>query len=232
MCTDWTVEQNWPPSVSPALQTRSGCLDKDKSAHPSNVLSAKWCRGEPEDGSISDIASVEVGRPCKLSCDPVLVRECLDALSALLDGTKDGPDVSSEVSEGRGKESCRSKGTEKASSPPPPPSTEMDLRLSTVQVVLELLMSPVVRQGARGDTCTEESSRHTSPGPHQDGVLASWDTLLLSLSRKPDGCPSASLTVGGAQLLSTCGDSTEYAVLPTELELAWRKHLPSSPLDM
>lgn len=184
--------------------------------HPSDVLRSKWCVGKSEDGSVSNTAIVEVGRPCKLSCDPVLIREGLEAVLSLFDAGKDGLLISGR-SKGRGEELAKCVG--------------MELRFSTGQVSLELLPA---KQGAKEAVPTGESSQGPSPEPRPpdgEGALVDWDSLQLSVTCKPGRPPSAVLTVGGAQLLSRCGNSMEHVVLPTELELAWHKNLPSSPLD-
>ena len=203
------------------------------------------------DGGMGSVLSVEISRPCKLSCDPVLVRECAEVLSQLLLARQDrvscdsdslGPHSGGVGSLSSGLQDSEGEGHHRDMSSVVGLVTnadaQLDVRLSSVQVVLEFLSSSITSKSAEaggtsaGAEGAEAGARSTSPVTlDREGVLVAWDTLLLSATHKR-GYPSATVTVHAAQLSSMWEESLVGVVPPTELEVAWRKHVAASPLDM
>lgn len=184
------------------------------------------------------MGSVEVGRPCKLTLDPSLLKASLDTLCCLAGSCELASDVRPHVAETsrQRREGEGELAKTVTSKEPALHGTDMELRLTTSQVVLECCFPPIEasRTNTQQPTCADRSpSSEMPPSDPEDreGVLVAWTSLQLSVSRHR-GRPASNVCVSRIQLSCVRRDGRTSVMPPVELALDWHRHLPSSPLDM
>lgn len=226
---------DWPSSITQILETR---LEKAESNpdHPSDFLKMEWlCEpGDNDTTNVADVITLSLGRRCRLSCDPSLLRQILNLLEAAVSGTEfadSGPKIAHvhQIPEKDGLKTLQKPsgqklekdGLKKAS------LRTTKLCLSTGQVLLELLLS-----GTHGLNEGDESFLSPATELVREGLVLSWDGLDVSVVFKGHREPSATVSSSGCQLASLSGGSAEYIVPPTTVELVLTGHQPSSSLDM
>ena len=203
--------------------------------------------GVGETSGVRKVITVQVGRPCKLSCDPgVLLEGCLGAVTALLDGKGEasGKDVraSGEAiltnSPACGGEGAKEGGDAKSGlleSSQISDGSYTEVQFSTVQVTLELSVptecstsklstpvlthAPVTHSGAHSDG--------QAPGELQRPLVLSWEGLDCSFNGREGRAVCSRIQ------LSSLGEAgRQYIALPTTVECVLTQHLPTSSLDM
>ena len=258
--------QNWPSPTSQVLETRKGTA-KDNKTFPPNILSLKWSVAatgptsnmHAETGSnVTCVTRVKIGRPCKVSGNSFLLKECLNAVMSLsveppvVEPSKVSIDEGLSSAEKNSKEEepeCSVSnnivaekendssvaGIEKDYSEESHQNAlfqEMELHLSSDQVLFEFLLCGVEATDMPNSSFMITEDIQTFSSFSKEGVLMSWDKLTLSIPCKDSREPSAALSFNGLQLVSIKDRLTEYIVLPANLEVLMTQHLPCSALDM
>ena len=260
MYSDLTDERNWPSSLTQVLQTREGVV-KEGSSHLPNALCVKLsCSPAARASSHSSGVSVNVERPVKVSCGPVLLKECTDTFLSFSNGFQGNRGARSH-DRGAGRDgkpkALKLEGISHEESSTASICT--DIEFSTRQVVWEFLqtvqkvaeetpggsrfttdatggskLATGVAGGSEvaGEAITGEGICSPDPSVVKEGVIVSWDKLKLSFTSREAKESSAKMAGSGLQLLCVCAGCPGYLVPPTVLECSLTKHTPSSALDM
>ena len=126
-----------------------------------------------------------------------------------------------------------------------------EVSLSTCQVVMELSLkamsveqpthlehnpnSAFYTKTEEANTSLLEESFTNASSPcnmMEEGLVASWEDLSLTIPPKDDHGQSGDLHINGLQLLSVCQGVSGYVVPPVQLECILRHHLPLSTHDL
>lgn len=215
--------QTWSSMGTQVFQARRSSTGEDNATFPPSVLSLQWTSSDDSHGGIGT-TSIDVGQPCKIFCTPSLLKHSLVALQSLADS------FHTEGSNHR-RLSIPTPPLDNASKEEPQtvlPSSQMDIQLSTGQVLLEFSNFKTVDSVP----LTKRNLSSTGGDRSQVSLTALWNKLTFSLPNMFTSEPSAAICFGGLQFLSLSGGFTEYIVPPVALDCSILCHQPSSSLDM
>lgn len=256
--SDLADVQCWPPSLTHIFVT---CTSTPNSIQPPNLLSIRgvWQQKGLEDvkstvvgdaSNVRKVITVQVGRPCRLSCDPgILLEGCVGAVTALLDSKEEASDkgicthASGETtSDSHAETSYRGDGAKEGGVTRPgclEPSRVSDggsieVQFSMVQVTLELFIptaehSPGKLVPIPTHSPVPPSRAHSDgqgPGELQRPLILSWESLDCSFNGREGRAVCTRV-----QVFSLGEAGRQYIALPTTVECVLTRHLPTSSLD-